>query len=106
MEKISFKQYIESKTQLLEAVRKTPSQTIEYSVRKYCKIPLGESKDSKEYIPLKPKQKIIIEWLYITVDNPIPVSIQFTHLEEQNFETFWAGEKLQKWLSTNARQLL
>jgi len=106
MEKLSFKQYLASKAQLLEAVQQTPCQTLEYSVRKYCKMPLGETKDSKEYVALKPKQTIIVEWLYITVDNPVPVSIKFSHLEEEQYETFWSGEKLQNWLTRNARQLL
>lgn len=110
MENLTFKRYVESRTQLLEALKTTPRQSTEYVVRKYCKIPLGESKDQREYISLKPKQKIIVNWLYEDIEDPTPLSVWFdgkdtNELRGREFATFWSGEKLDKWLSTNAREL-
>lgn len=104
----TFKQYLESKEKLREAVKNTPQRVAEYSVRKYCKMPVGETKDSKEYVALKPKHKIIVEWLYADVDNPTPLNVKFEGIEDldtdQEFSTFWSGQKLQKWLLRNARE--
>lgn len=104
MEKLTFAQYLESKKQLLQAVKETPVQHVSYVVRKYCKIPLGESKDTREYISLKPKQTVKVKWLYEDIENPTPMSVELEHLSEE-FDTFWTGEKLDKWLSTNAREI-
>lgn len=111
MEKLTFKEYVDSKAQLLEAVKETPMQQVEYVVRKYCKIPLGESKDEKEYISLKPKQSVVVKWLYEDINDPTPQGIWFhsgnddlNHLRGREFDTFWSGEKLQKWLARNARE--
>lgn len=102
MEKLTFAQYLESKEQLLEAVKETPVQQVSYVVRKYCKIPLGESKDSKEYVSLKPKQTVVVKWLYEDIENPTPMSVAHDEVE---YDTFWSGEKLDKWLSRNAREI-
>lgn len=107
---LTFKKYLESKARLLEAVAKTPKRTGEYHVRKYCKIPLGESKEDKVYIPLKPKYKILVDWLYTNVDNPTPLALRVEcedpEIADQEFQTFWSGVKLQKWLARNARETL
>jgi hypothetical protein len=111
MQKLTFKEYVESKAQLLEAVKETPMQEIEYDVRKYCKIPLGESKEEKEYVALKPKHTMVVKWLYEDIDNPTPMGVWFysdnddlNHLRGTEFDTFWSSEKLQKWLARNARE--
>lgn len=105
---LTFKQYLESKEKLREAVKNTPQRVAQYSVRKYCKLPIGESKEDKGQINLKPKHKIIVEWLYVDVDNPTPVNLRFEGIEnvdaDQEFATFWSGSKLQKWLLRNARE--
>lgn len=103
--KLTFKEYLESKEKLREAIRKTPRRVAEYSVRKYCKIVVGESKEQKEYVSLKPKQKILVEWLYTNVDNPDIMNIKFENVKgvdpEDEYETFWNGERFLKWLSRN-----
>jgi hypothetical protein len=109
MEKLTFKRYLETKAELVEALQRTPEQEISYVVRKYCKLPLGESKDSREYVSLKPKQRIVVRWLYEDIENPTPLRVRFEGLGEQDehvFETFWSGEKLDGWLSRNARELI
>ena len=101
MEKLTFKQYLESRKQLLKAIENTPVTILEYDIRKYCSIPVGESQDEKNLITLKPKNKIIIEWQYNNPLNPLPLNIKFkgpnVNLDE-TYSTFWTGQKLHKWL--------
>lgn len=105
---LTFKQYLDSKEKLREAVTKTPQRVASYTVRKYCKLIVGESKEEKSNIALKPNQKITVDWLYENVDNPTPVSLKFNGPKdidvEQTFETYWQGSKLLKWLARNARE--
>jgi len=108
MHKLSFKEYLDSKQKLREAIEKTPRRTGQYSVRKYCKLIIGESKEDKSQITLKPNQKISVDWLYEDIDNPTPVGIKFDGIDDidnsQSFETYWQGKKLLKWLARNARE--
>lgn len=105
---LSFKEYLASKEVLREAVSNTPRRTAEYTVKKYCKIAVGESKEEKEYVNLKPKQKIFVEWLYENTDNPTILSIKFDGPKEVSAEDehkiMWRGERLLKWLLRNARE--
>lgn len=107
-QEFTFKQYLESKEKLREAVKNTPQRVAEYSVRKYCKFPVGDSKELKEYVSLKPKHKILVEWLYTDVDNPTPLTVKFEGSDsidpDNEFQTFWSGTRLQKWLIRNARE--
>lgn len=107
--KLSFKEYMASKEQLLEAAKTNiPEQTVNYSVRKYCKLVLGESKTEKMYIPLKPNHQVSVKWLYDDLENPTPLEIIFNGVvdvpEEERFTTFWEGEKLRKWLDRNTHE--
>lgn len=106
--KLTFKQYIESKERLKEAALKAPKYTIDYSVRKYCKLVVGESKEDKIYVSLKPNQKISIEWLLEDIDNPQPIKIQFNDVREVDsateYQTFWSSPKLSSWLYRNTKE--
>lgn len=108
MHKLSFKEYLDSKQKLREAIEKTPRREAVYNVRKYCKLIIGESKEEKSQITLKPNQKISVDWLYENLDNPTPVSIKFAGIEDvdnsQPFETYWQGNKLLKWLARNTNE--
>lgn len=108
MEKLTFKQYLDSKDQLLKAIKNTPVSIIEYEVNKYCSLSLGESEDSKTVINLKPKQKVIVEWLYTIVDDPTPEYIKLVGLKETDedelHDVYWTGSKLTKWLSRHTRR--
>lgn len=107
MEKMSFSQYLDSKEKLREAVENTPVQITEHTVYKYCKFSVGEQ-ENKEQISLKPKHKVLVEWVYNDIDNPDVSSIRFKDVEgidsEQEFDTFWSNYRLQKWLNTNTRE--
>ena len=106
--KLTFKDYLDSKEKLREAVLKTPQRTAMYNIRKYCKLIVGESKETKQEISLKPKHKICVEWLYTNVDNPTVVSVMFEGVKEipveDQYETYWDGQKLSKWLNRNATE--
>lgn len=108
MEKLTFKQYLESKEQLREAIKNTPVSIVEYEVRKYCSLPVGETEQEKTLISLKPKQKIIVEWRYDHIDNPTPEYILIsgcqTFCEDEKQQTYWTGTKLQKWLLRYTKQ--
>ncbi len=103
--KITFKEYLLTKDKLREAVQETPHQKKEYIVTKYCKLVVGESKDDKEQVNLKPNNKIIIEWLYENIDEPTPINIMFDgvcpDVDSENHATYWQSYKLQRWLLRN-----
>lgn len=105
---LTFKQYLESKQKLREAITNIPQRTARYSVKKYCKMVVGESKDDKQYISLKPNQTILVEWSYDDPTNPTVVKIQYEDVtninEDDEYETFWEGNRLQKWLEKNTRE--
>lgn len=108
MQKQSFKQYLEGKQQLLQAIENTPVAVVEYEVKKYCSLTVGETEDEKSMIGLKPKHKIVVEWRYDSPANPTPENIQVIGAKDvdidERFSTFWSGSKLQKWLSRHAKQ--
>jgi len=105
---LTFKEYVNSKDQLRSATTNTPQRIAEYEVRTYCKLPVGETKEEKEHVNLRPKHKIIVEWLYEDVDNPTPLNLRFEGpvdsdpLEER--AALWQGERLLKWLLRNTHE--
>ena len=105
---LTFREYLRSKEQLREAVNETPHQKKEYLVTKYCKLVVGESKDNKEQVNLKPNNKVIVEWLYEDMDEPTPVNIRFAgvceEVDNENHATYWQSYKLQRWLLRNTEQ--
>lgn len=105
---LTFKDYLESKEQLIEALKQTPYTIQEYEVRKYCSITVGPSKEQKQIVGLKPKQKIVVEWLYQDINNPKPISVCFkgvkTLTEDDQFKMFWSSEKMKKWISKHTKE--
>jgi len=108
MKKLTFKQYMDSKQVLRSAITESPVHTISYSVKKYCRIPVGELKEDKQYIMLKPKQKVLVEWKYTDTLIPDVVSIQFEDVDDislnESFDPFWTSQRLQKWLGINTKE--
>lgn len=107
---LSFKQYLDSKSKLYAALERDPIHEAQYEVYRYCRIVVGESKEEKQYINLKPKQVINVKWKYHDLDGiPDPISIEIPHLVESTdfdhmHKTFQTGERLIKWLRNNARE--
>ena len=102
MKKLTFKQYVESKERLKRAIQETPIVSTNYTVKKYCKIRYGESKDARQELALKPTQEIVVEWQYEDIKNPEPVSITFPDFSPEENEVYWSGKKLKEWLHKNA----
>lgn len=110
---LSFANYLESKNKLYEALKRDPIHEATYSVNKYCRIVVGENKDNREYVNLKPKQLIKVHWRYSDSDLesiPDPISITIPHLnesieEENTLPTFLSGERLMKWILNNTREV-
>lgn len=106
--KLTFKEYLDSKQTLREAVNNTPHRVATYQVNRYCKLVIGESKECKQQINLKPKQKILVEWQYDNLENPTIIGINFEGVKDidsqEQFASYWKGEKLQKWLLRNTRE--
>lgn len=105
--KQTFKQYLEGKEQLRRAVENVPTTIIEYEVRKYCTLVLGENADESTVVQLKPKQKISVKWIYENPLSPTPeyVKIEDGVLTESDEQpVFWSTEKLQKWLIRHTRE--
>ena len=107
MNKPTFKQYLESKEQLRQAVTLVPIAISEYEVVHYCSLFLGEYEEDKISVSLKPKQKIIVEWQYDSPDTPTPLSIKLSGVdsidEQEEHQTFWTNVKIQKWLRRHTR---
>lgn len=101
MRKLSFKQYLNSKEKLRRAISETPVVSTTYVVRKYCRIRLGESRDHRKEVSLKPKQRIIVEWQYDDLNNPKPLSVVLDDVSPIEHSVYWAGSKLRGWLSKN-----
>ena len=106
---ISFKQYLASKQKLREAITKTPIQTVEYVVKRYSKLPVGEDKENRNYVSLKPKQRIFVEWQYSNPTVvPKPISVRFEGVaqicENEDFQIMWSSKKLQQWLTKNTTE--
>ena len=102
MRKLTFKEYIASKEKLRQAIAETPVVSTTYVVKKYCKIRVGESTENRQEVPLKPKQRIIVEWRYDDIKNPEPESITLDDLSPNEHDVYWTGAKLRNWLSKNA----
>jgi hypothetical protein len=103
---LSFKQfYLQSKQQLIEAANQTPVVTKTYRVKKYCVFSVKQ--DGKDtLIGLRPKHEIVIEWKYDTSHDPTPISVSFVGSKDAEdgieFHPAWTGQKIRKWLTTNA----
>lgn len=105
---LTFKQYLDSKDQLKNRLEQTPYSIREYEIKKYCSISLGENEQDKIIVGLKPKQKIIVEWLYTDINNPDIVGIKIqgrnTLNEDQQYKMYWSSEKMRKWLARYTRE--
>jgi hypothetical protein len=107
--KLTFKEYLESKHRLLEAIKSSPVQQATYDVNKYCKL-VVQDVDEKITILLKPSQQIVVEWKYEDLANPLPVGLKIEDkknpfTESVVYTTKWKGSKLREWLNKNTSEL-
>ena len=103
--KLSFKEYLDTKTRLKEADKVTPKVKHLYEVRKYCKIPLYDGNDTKTYISLKPKDTIEILWEYLTEDTRIPLQLCLTFSNDEIMTFVWNDSKVSKWVDSTVQKL-
>lgn len=96
MRKLSFREYYESKEQLLQASKSLPSIVHEYAVRKYCKLPVIAEND-KTYVSLKPKEIIKILWEFQDIKNP---QIKSVFIGDKKFLPSWSNDKFKKWITS------
>lgn len=106
MKRLSFKEYYESKKQLLSACDNVPRIRNEYKLVKYCKFPVFESNDSDEktYVSFKPKDKIEVLWEKINEADKYPVAkrmVLLTKEGQQEVYPCWHNQKLHKWIENN-----
>lgn len=105
MKYLSFKDYYTSKELLKRAGVDNVRATIEYSITKYCKIPVVESfNDDKKYISLKPKDTIKISWEYES-DTPILKKLTIPHNSPHEVIPCWTSIKMFEWTTTNCEEI-
>lgn len=109
MQKLTFREYVESKTRLKEAAENTPIELKQYQMIKYCKLPIRSTmfETEKWEISLKPKHVLNVEWMQIN-ENHVIKSIQISNhtaiSEDKNLFPFWNHDKMNKWLESNTQQ--
>lgn len=102
MKKLTFKQYLESKKQLLDAVNNVPTAVIEYQITKYCTLPYVDEGNEEHTLNLGPKNKILIEWTFYSDRLRLPTG--FTVINSPNIDpedvlqVIWETSKLDKWI--------
>ena len=103
MNKLTFKQYLESKDQLLKAIGNRPIQIIEYQIDKYCSLEVGKHED-RQVLQLRPKNKLVVEWQFESADDLKPtalsISVKDSSIIDPNLEFTPAdNEKLIRWVT-------
>lgn len=94
--KLTFKEYYESKERLKEASQSVPKTIVEYTVKKYCKLPILTEKNDKGYLSLKPKDGIKILWEFNDIKKP---AIRAVIFESQTYTPSWNNEKMKNWIT-------
>lgn len=100
--KLSFKEYLDSKKSLKEALKRDSLIKSTYVVETYCRLSVG-TKEEKETILLKPGESISVFWSYKNQFDEVPTP---TLLEKNNrkFDLHWNNNKLSKWLKKNTQK--
>lgn len=105
MKHLTFKQYYDNKQILKKAGIENIRTHIEYSITKYCKIPVVESfNDEKTYLSLKPKDTVKILWEY---ESNVPILKKLVIVSEgdKEFIPCWTSNKMFEWAGTNCKQI-
>ena len=105
MKHLSFKDYYENKEILKKAGISNIRTHLEYSITKYCKIPVVESfEKDKIYLSLKPKDSVKILWEYES-DTPILKRLVIVSEGDKEFIPCWTSQKMYEWASANCKQI-
>jgi hypothetical protein len=108
MKRITFREYFESIQVLKNAVNAVPKKTSNYSLTKYCKLPILEADTNKNYISLKPKDVLEITWEYHNPDSPTPTSIKIISENQEKTTIYpaWSHAKFFKWVNNSTNELV
>lgn len=107
MQKLSFKEYYDAKEKLRLAANSNQTVNSEYEMQKYCKFPVQVEGEDKEYISLKPKDRISILWEFINTGTGTPdqvprrVEIITEDDESVRVSPCWGKSKLINWIQKN-----
>lgn len=106
---ISFVDYLESKKRLKEADENIPKMVKQYKPVKYCKVPLRENKNTEEknYIPLKPTDRVEILWEFSNLERPTPktIIIESDKLDDDTMYFIWNDAKVRKWVESTLENI-
>lgn len=102
MQKITFKQYLESKKLLLEHSQQGVIFSTKHNLYKYCKIPLFNINKEKNYISFKPNDIIIIEW----TANQNDIVVNNICIQQTIYTPFWNNFKIKSWVHQSTLQIL
>lgn len=100
---LSFKDYLNTKSRLKAAGEDRPRSKKLYEATKYCKIPLLENtKDGeKQYINLKPKDRLEIIWEHESIESLNPKQIVLLFDDDQVMHFAWNDAKVKKWVESS-----
>lgn len=103
MQRMTFKEYYESKDRLRLAGEECPRISMQYEVTKYCKMPVMESPEDEQklHVSLKPRDLIEVLWEYIDPNYPTPKSITLVSEDDKKVFPCWNNKKVLKWVNTN-----
>lgn len=101
MNRLTFKEYFESKQRLLENVATTVKFSTSHNVYKYCKVPFMLS-EGKTYVSFRPNDTIIIEW---ERTGEVIKPLQF-FISETLYIPVWNAEKMKSWVEQSTIQVL
>jgi len=100
---LSFRDYLQTKNRLKLAGEGAPRAKKMYEATKYCKVPLLEDRDNedKQYINLKPRDRLEILWEYAIKDDPTPIQVILTFDDDQVMYFSWNDAKVKKWVESS-----
>lgn len=100
MNKLSFKEYYESKLELKQQNESTVIFKTTHDIGKYCKVPFMIS-ESKVYVSLKPRDSMVVEWKR-TSNDIVPLSFNINGVE---YLPSWNSSKMKTWVQQTATQI-
>ena len=103
---LSFKEYLDNKEKLRQAINKQPKQVLNYKALKYCKLPVLLDGDRVD-VDVRPGYFISITWLYTGTEDKDPTPILLTldiDSVEETVLPFWKKAKFVGWVEKNMIQ--
>lgn len=97
---LSFKEYVQSKDRLKDALDEAPYQIVEYVTTKYVKLKTLQA----EEITIRPNYRLMVEWVY---NNDIPTAVNIILTSPDGTKSIQLDEKelsaFPRWVKTNTK---